>query len=206
MRRPAVTEFDTFDAAVVDRARLVADHLVAAAGRCRVTHLCDPTAVWARSRCVQLSATVTVCRFDGSAVRMTRRAVDVAVQPLERLTFAVPGCGGGTLWQGGWFRRLSPDDLVLVDINAPYDYRAGPGPISVVHVDPVALGVSAAVARTAAPRLRASPLHDLTRDHIHTLAGITHPPDPLPAVCDVGVATSLLLAALLLSCGVDAGR
>ena len=140
-------------------------------------------------------------RFAGAAVRMTRRAVDVAVQPADRLTFAVPDHAGGTLWQGGWLRRLNPDDLVLVDGDAPYDYRSGAGLISVVHVEPVALGVPRAVARTAAPRLRDSPLHDLARNHVRALAGTAFPPEPTPPVGDIGTATSLLLAALLLSCG-----
>ena len=193
-----------FDTAGLDddaRPAAIADGLVADCGHSRVTHLCPRDLVWARWRCTRLSESIRIIRYDGSAVRVTRRARDVAEHPTPWMLFAVPGTAGGTLRQGGSVRQLSSDELVLVDADAPYDYRSGEGRRSAVRVAAAALPVGAGDIRAAAPLLRRSPLHDLVRDHICSLAGMVDPPVDTHTCDDVDRATNLLLLALLISCG-----
>lgn len=200
-----MSEFDTVGLPAEEGCRQVTRHLSEAGGSCRVTHLCDEASVWGRGRCQELSSATDVYRYDGSPVRMTRRAIDVSTAPSTRVTFAVPARDGGTLWQDGWLRRLFADELVLVDLGIPYDYRSSGGTCHAVQSDLAALGVSAAQARAAARRLRTSPLHDMVRDHIRTLAAATctHPADETDqrlAVDAVGSGTRRLLEALVTSC------
>jgi len=193
--------FDTAGLADDARPAAIAAGLVADCGHSRVTHLCPRELVWARWRCTRLSASIRIIRYDGSAVRVTRRARDVADHPTPWMLFAVPGTAGGTFRQGGSTRRLSSDELVLVDAGAPYDYRSAEGGRSAVRVAATALPVGAEDIRAAAPLLRHSPLHDLVRDHICSLAGMVDPPADTHTRDDVDRATSLLLLALLVSCG-----
>lgn len=187
--------FDSAQVRGAERARAVAEHLAAECGRCRVTHLCAEDRVWARWRCLPLSATTEVLHYDGSAVHVTRRAEDVAAGRVDRLLLGVPGSSGGTLWQAGTLFRLSPGDLVLVDDGAPYDYRAGEGSRAVVRVARADLGMTPDQVRAAATRLRGSPLHDLVRDHVRALAALDVSLDP-----GLAQATWRLCTALLLSC------
>lgn len=194
--------FDTSGLPAAECLRQITRHLTGAFGECRVTHLGDEAAVWGRWRSAKLSSTTGVCRYDGSAVRVTRRALDVVADPSGWLNFAVSAYGGSTFWQRGWLRQLQPGELVMVDVGSPYDFRSVGGSCSVVQTDPFSLGVTTAQARAAALHLRDSPLHDLTRDHVRALADVSCPATPDPdAVSAVAMATTRLLGALVISCG-----
>lgn len=198
-------ELDTAGLTAEEGRRQVTRYLSEAGGLCRVTHLGVEASVWGRGRCQELSAATDVCRYDGSPVRMTRRAIDVSTAPTTRVSFAVPARDGGTLWQDGWLRRLLADDLVLIDLGIPYDHRSNGGTWHAVQSDLGALGVSAAQTRAAAHRLRTSPLHDLVRDHIRALAAATCPgpadsAEHRSALEAVDSATRQLLEALVTSC------
>ncbi|WP_157017994.1 hypothetical protein [Cryptosporangium arvum] len=193
--------FDSADVAAADRARTVIAGLGGEGIRLRVTLLCAEASLRARWWCLPLSPAAGVYRYEGSALRMTRRAADVAAQPTDRLTFAVPGSPGSTLWQDGRLRPLHADDLVLIDDATPFDYRGGEGSLCAVHVSRVALGVSAEQTHAAASHLRDSPLHDLARDHVRALGRIAAAAGGR-SLGDVGRATALLFSALLLSCDV----
>ncbi|WP_344814645.1 hypothetical protein [Microlunatus aurantiacus] len=194
----------TDEVPVGDRARLVTERVIAESGRCRITHLCDASSVWARWRCRQLSAEVRAVRYDGSALQLTRRAVDVSEAPDDRLLVTVPGSAGGTLWQNGVSYVLAADDLVVVDVGAPFDYRGGEGTRWVVQLQSGALDIPRTDVRAAAPHLPASPLYRLVRDHLRTVAqdlttGSDVGADGSDALVDVGAATMRLLEALFLS-------
>ncbi len=180
------------------RARLVIDGLSGGSTACRVNHLCHDSTVWARWRRLSLSPSSDVLYHQGSALRV-RRSVGV-IDASERLSFMVTGPAGGTFWQHG-NQRLFGDDLILVDLTAPYDYRAGAGTRSSFQIDIGALGVGLQYARYAASMLRSSPLYETARDHVRAVAAQTTMSDlDRLALIDVASATADLLAALLLSC------
>lgn len=183
-----------------DRARLVIEGLAGAGGVCRVTHLCEDAAVWARWSRLHLSPSTDLLYHQGSAIRIARRFTDVVRAPSARLAFTVPGSAGGLLWQYG-LQRLGADALVVVDLAAPYDFRVGAGTRSAVQIDRAALGVSVELVRAVAPLLQSSPLYPLARDHVRTLVETTTSWDAgLAAGDDLVQATTDLLGALLRSC------
>jgi AraC-like protein len=150
----------------------------------------------------QLSGIVGVWRHDATPLRVVRAA---AAPPAgSGLSFVVPGSDGATLWQARRLTLLSAGDLVLVDLDAAYDYRSRPGALSAVQVDARALGLTAGQAGAVAPLLRTSALHDLARDHVQALAAAVVSLADVPVLDDLGAATVGLLSALLLSCAPDA--
>lgn len=193
--------FDTAGLPQTERAAWVTQHLTAASGRCRVTHLCAEAAVWGRWSSLALSTSTQACCYNGSAVRLTRRVVDVSSHPDHRLLFAAPSADGGSLWHAERLIRLDTTALVLVDVGAPYDYRSDGGGYDAVQIEASALPVSAEQVRHAGQQLVASPLHDLALAHVRRLGGLagTWATDGV-SLGDVAEATTRLLAALVLSC------
>ena len=81
-----------------------------------------------------------------------------------------------------WAREeslLRAGDLLLVDLEAPYEYGwSGPGTSYAFQVDRDRLGLPMDTVARATTRLPSSPLYELVRDHIRSLTASRPPARP----------------------------
>lgn len=112
----------------------------------------------------------SVFRATMTGNRLVRSAEDVRRGPNGRIGIAVQECGIGRFEQHGRQQIVRPGELMVVDLDAPYDFGwSGMGGSRCVHVPFDAVAMSRHDLRDAVSRLQTSPLYDLMRRHITDL-------------------------------------
>ncbi|MFE7845944.1 helix-turn-helix domain-containing protein [Microbacterium sp. NPDC057407] len=166
----------------------------------------DRDALWARIHAYELGqAKVLTIDASGTLLRRTPKmargmndcpiALALPVRSLNRLT------------RDRDDRTFDRDDLMLVDLSAPYVYGwGGSGASYAFHVDLDVLDVPMDVIRTAMPNLAGSPIYALVRDHFgHVMTNVGRIVDSGAAV-SVGAASIELMRALIVTAASDADR
>jgi AraC-like DNA-binding protein len=166
---------------------------------CRIEHLGPAAAVHTRMHLWQFGG-ATLFTTDSSGFRLVRTPRHVRMEGPPVVALAVQSSGTGRFGQFGEEQLVPPGDLMVSDLRAPYLFSwSGTGGSRAFQVSGDQLGLPPDLVRAAAPRLRASPLHDLVRDH---LVGVVRDADRLagdPAAPALGTATTELVRALLVS-------
>jgi AraC-like DNA-binding protein len=166
---------------------------------CRIEHLGPASDVHTRMHLWEFGRT-TLFTTDSSGFRLVRTPRHVRMEGPPVVALAVQSSGTGRFGQFGEERLVPAGDLMVSDLRAPYEFSwPGTGGSRAFQVSGDQLGLPPDVVRAAAPRLRASPLHDLVRDH---LVAVFHDADRLaadPAAAALGTATTELVRALLVS-------
>lgn len=104
-------------------------------------------------------------------------------------------------------RVFGPQDMILVDVSAPYVYGwCGEGASYAFHVDLDRLGVPLDTVRRAARTIHASPLYPLVRDHIARVTADAEQIASSAAAAQVGLASIALMQALIVSAAGDTAR
>jgi AraC-like DNA-binding protein len=120
------------------------------------------------------------------------------------VALAVQARGIGRFGQFGVQSLVPTGELMLSDLTAPYEFSwAEDGGSRAFQIPYGFLALPPHVVRRAAPRLRASPLHDLVRDHLVRLAADAGPLSTDPGAASLGTGTIELVRALLVSAAGD---
>ncbi|MGY1741549.1 MULTISPECIES: helix-turn-helix domain-containing protein [unclassified Blastococcus] len=198
--------FDTAPLRRTERAEAFRAVMQEAAAPCRIEHREDPElmrariSLWPLGRAALLSTDAS--RF--GLVRTSRHvrsggepAVSLAYQRRGRVEFG----------QAGSRQVVQGRDLMLVDPTAPYTFACATGGGNrALQVPLDLLGLPEDLVRRAAPRLRASPLHDLVRTHLEWIADAAPELSGDPGAAALGTATVELLRALVVSAAGDDPR
>lgn len=113
-------------------------------------------------------ANIFRAEMNGFRLLRTRRQIDTA--PAEMFAVALHEQCTGRYEQFGVQRVVPANRLMIMDLNAPYDYSlAGQGAARCLHIPVDELDLPHEVVRAAADRLPASPLYAMTVDHITAL-------------------------------------
>jgi AraC-like DNA-binding protein len=137
---------------------------------------------------------------DSSGFRLVRTERHVRMESPPVVALAVQSSGVGEFSQFGTDRLVRAGELMVSDLAEPYAFSwSDSGGSRAFQVSAEQLALPADVVRAAAPRLRASPLHDLVRDHLVRLAGDADRIAADPGAAGVGTATTELVRALLVS-------
>ncbi|MGY1633793.1 helix-turn-helix domain-containing protein [Geodermatophilus sp. SYSU D01186] len=166
---------------------------------CRIEHLGPPAEVRTRMHLWRYGR-ANLFTTDSSGFRLVRTPRHVRQEDPPVVALALQSSGLGRFTQFGTDQEVRAGELMLNDLRVPYSFSwSGSGGSRAFQVPSEQLGLSPDVVRAAAPRLRASPLHDLVRDH---LVGLTRDAGRLtadPAAATLGTATTELVRALLVS-------
>ena len=170
---------------------------------CRIEHLGPDDRVHSRMHLWQFGG-ANLFTTDASGFRLVRTPRHVRVESPPVVALAVQSSGVGRFGQFGHRSLVPARRLMLSDLTAPYEFsweetggsRAFQIPYGVLALPPE-------VVRAAAPRLRASPLHDLVRDHLVRLAADADRLAADPGAAALGTATVELVRALLVSAAGD---
>jgi AraC-like DNA-binding protein len=170
---------------------------------CRIEHLDPADRVHSRMHLWQYGRT-NVFTTDASGFRLVRTPRHVRVESPQVVALAVQTRAVARFHQFGSDQLVAPGRLMLTDLTAPYDFSwSGAGGSRAFQVPVEQLGLPIAVVRAAAPRLAASPLHDLVRDHLERLARDGDVLAAGPGAAALGTATTELVRALLVSAAGD---
>ncbi|MGX5654912.1 helix-turn-helix domain-containing protein [Geodermatophilus nigrescens] len=195
--------FDTAPLPRTDRAEAFRVAMQEAAAPCRVEHREDPGAMEARMQAWPYGS-VTLLATDATRFRMVRTRRHVARDDGAVVALAFQHRGRGEFDQLGHEQHVQGGDLMLVDMSSPYGFGCATGGGSRALLVPLdRLGLPVDVVRRATPRLRASPLHDLVRDHLQRLADAAPELSADPGAAALGTATVELLRALVVSAAGD---
>lgn len=157
------------------------------------------TNVRARIHAWQLGPSASLVHVASSGHHLVRSARHLRGGGEERISLALQLTGRGDLTHRD-LPRAGRDELQLVDLTSPFDFLAGPDSAAqALYVDAAQLGLPVDVIRTAAPRLRNSPLHDLTRDHLVYVREVADAVERGRTAAMLGVATVELVRALIAS-------
>ncbi|GAA3713967.1 helix-turn-helix domain-containing protein [Gordonia hankookensis] len=112
----------------------------------------------------------SIFRAEMTGFRLIRTQKQIDSGPGEMLAIAIhEGCVGKQE-QYGTQRSMRPNELMLMDLNSPYDYRlSGVGASRCLHVPIDAVGLPYEVVKSAALRLHASPVAAMMVNHISQL-------------------------------------
>ncbi|MQA36016.1 helix-turn-helix domain-containing protein [Modestobacter roseus] len=194
---------DTATVAPAARVGAFRDAFGQASVPCRIDQLEPAERMHSRMHLWQFG-TASLFTTDASGFRLTRTARHVRQEAPSVVALAVQVSGMGRFSQFDADQLVRARELMLSDLTAPYQFSwAGDGGSRAFHVSYDRLALPTDVIRAAGPRLRASPLHDLVRDH---LEGLTAHADRLgsdPAAASLGTATVELVRALLVSAAGD---
>ena len=197
---------DTQDIPRADRAEAFRVAMQEASVPCRIEHRQPTAELEARMTLVPFGR-ASVFNTDASGFRLVRTARHVRMDSLPVVAIAFQAAGRGEYAQLGHEQLVRDDDLMLVDLTAPYSFGCATGggsrSFQVLHDE---LGLPGDVVRRAVPRLRASPLHGLVRAHLDWVC--SHAPE-LAADAgsrDLGTATVELVRALIVSAAGDEAR
>ncbi|MFD9537567.1 helix-turn-helix domain-containing protein [Streptomyces sp. NPDC060010] len=139
-------------------------------------------------------------RHEGTGMRMTRTTAHIRRDAPEILAIALQEYGHARRTQADHTLTLGRGDLLLSDLTAPYDYAwTGLGCAAALSIPYDRLGLPVDLVRRAAPKLRASRLLPLVRDH---LAGLTAQADMVSQdtqASALGEASITLVRALIAS-------
>jgi AraC-like DNA-binding protein len=164
-----------------------------------------PGGVRARMQLAQFGAG-QVFTSSGSGLRLTRLPQHLTGDPPRLVAVAVQDRGAGRLVQAGRVTAVPTGAMMLTDLTATYDFTwRGDGGSQAYQVDVAELGLPVEVVRAAAGRLTDSPLYGLVRDHLLHLFRDAERLAADPAAATLGVATTELVRALLVSAA-DDGR
>jgi AraC-like DNA-binding protein len=144
---------------------------------------------------------------DATGFRLVRTPKHVRMDAPPVVAIAVQTRGVGRFAQFGEERLVGRDDLMVSDLTAPYSFdwtRDGGSRAFQIPYD--VLGLPQDVVRAAAPRLAASPLHDLVHEYLRGLAASAGELAGSPSAASVGTATVELVRALLISAAEDDHR
>jgi AraC-like DNA-binding protein len=166
---------------------------------CRIEHLGPARELRTRMQLWRYGAT-NLFTTDSTGFRLVRTQRHVRMASTPVVALAVQSSGVGAFSQFGTDRLVRAGELMVNDLAEPYAFSwSGAGGSRAFQVPAAQLGLPAGVVRAAAPRLRASPLHDLVRDHLVHLARDAERIAADPAAATVGTATTDLVRALLVS-------
>ncbi len=120
------------------------------------------------------------------------------------IALAVPVAGQNRLRWDREEQFLGPRDMLLVDMASPYEYGwHGSGSSYAFQVGYERLGLPMDTIRAARPRLAATPLYSLVRDHILDLTTRAAELSADPAASQLGAATVELMRAVIVSAAQD---
>jgi AraC-like DNA-binding protein len=192
---------------LLDTATLPPEHRVdafrAAFGQasvpCRIEHLGPPAEVRTRMHLWRYGR-ANLFTTDSSGFRLLRTPRHVRQEDPPVVALAVQSRGLGRFTQFGADHAVGSGQLMLNDLRAPYAFSwSGTGGSRAFQVPSDQLGLPPDVVRAAAPRLQASPLHDLVRDHLVRMVRDAERLGEDPAAATLGTATTELVRALLVS-------
>jgi len=173
---------------------------------CRVEQLEPVDRMHARMHLWQFGG-ANLFTADASGFRLVRTPKHVRMEAPPVVAIAVQTGGIGRFAQFGSQRLVGQGDLMLSDLTAPYSFDwTGDGGSRAFQVPYDLLAIPEDVVRAAAPRLAASPLHDLVHGHVRRLAASAGELAGSPAAAAVGTATVELVRALLVSAADDDRR
>jgi AraC-like DNA-binding protein len=102
--------------------------------------------------------------------RLVRSRRDVRSGPAGFVGIAVQESGTGRFEQFGRQRLVRPGELMVVDLDSPYDFGwPGIGSSRCINVPADSLNLSHNTFRDASHRLQSSPLYDIMKSHITQL-------------------------------------
>ncbi|WP_433201678.1 helix-turn-helix domain-containing protein [Dactylosporangium sp. CS-047395] len=153
---------------------------------------------WQFSAGVNLVNTVTT-----GALHMRRSARHLKVEAPERISlgYNVRGTGKAAHLGHGLLRE---DELQLLDLTSPYEMRWDTANAAVGFLaDYTDLGLPVDLVRRAVPRMRQSPLYELTLQHLRDLPGIARRTPPGPALSMLGIGMIDLVRATIAAIAPD---
>jgi AraC-like DNA-binding protein len=114
---------------------------------------------------------VDILRLDTSAIWTTRGAKTARLHPCDLVGFILQARGTGLYSTGSSPRIIKPGQLVVCDVNRPFEYAwRGAGAVMTLNVPVDALGVPTDVVAEAGARVSNSPLYGLVSRHIRDLS------------------------------------
>ena len=141
-------------------------------------------------------------RATGNTLLRTPRIARGATE--QAIALAVPVTGQNRLRWDREERLLGPRDMLLVDMASPYEYGwHGSGSSYAFQVSYERLGLPMDTIRAAWPKLDATPLYPLVRDHILNLTTHAGQLSADPAASHLGAATVELMRAVIVSAAHD---
>lgn len=144
---------------------------------------------------------------DASGFRLTRTPRHVRMESPPVMAIAFQARGRGEFVQLGHEQLVAGDDLMLVDLTAPYSFGCATGGGSRAFMVPYErLALPVDVVRRATPRLAASPLYGLVRTHLQRLCASAAELSADPGAAALGSATVELVRALVVSAAGDERR
>jgi AraC-like DNA-binding protein len=202
-RRRSVLLLDTVGVAPHDRADAFRTAFDIASVPCRVEVLDAVEDMHARLDLWQFGS-ANLFAADASGFRLVRTPKHVRMDAPPVVAVAVQVGGLGRFAQFDTERLVGSSDLMISDLTAPYSFDwTGDGGSRAFQVPYELLALPVDVVRRAAPRLAASPLHDLVHEHLRRLAGSAGELARSAAAASVGTATVELVRALLVSAADD---
>ena len=137
--------------------------------------------------------------------RLRRSAHDVRRGPTGIIGIAVQTFGVAQFEQQGFQQVVRPGDMVVVDLDSPYEFGwAGWGRSRCLQIPTPSVGLTGTQLRDAARRVAASPLYGLVRRHINDLCIDRDIEVPDLAANALGSASITLIRTLLVSADLDA--
>jgi AraC-like DNA-binding protein len=141
---------------------------------------------------------------DASGFRLVRTPRHLRMEAPATVALAFQPHGLGRFSQFGVDQLVGPEDLMLNDLTAPYEFAwSGAGGSRAFQISYEQLALPVDVVRRAGGRLRASPLHGLVRAHLHYLMDRADELAADPSSAALGSATVELVRALLVSAAGD---
>jgi AraC-like DNA-binding protein len=194
---------DTTEVPRADRADAFADAMRAMSSPCRVD-LRDPSDEMRVRMSVWPYGPSTLVRTDATRFRMARTARHVRMDGEPAIGVSFQSAGHGEFAQFGHEQLVRGDDLMLVDMGSPYAFGCAHGGGARLFIVPAErLGLPTDLVRAAAPRLRASPLHDVVHRHLEEVAASVERLSGDPGAASLGAATVELVRALVVSASGD---
>ncbi|WP_236833997.1 helix-turn-helix domain-containing protein [Blastococcus sp. KM273129] len=170
---------------------------------CRIEHLGPDARVYSRMHLWHFGQ-ANLFTTDASGFRLVRTPRHVRMESPPVVALAVQTSGVGRFRQFGAEALVPPSRLMLSDLTAPYEFSwADSGGSRAFQIPYDRLALPRDAVRRAAPRLPASPLHDLVRDHLVRLAAGADGFSTDAGATALGTATTELVRALLVSAAGD---
>jgi AraC-like DNA-binding protein len=170
---------------------------------CRIEHLGPAEHVRSRMQLWHFGRS-NLFASDNSGFRLLRTPRHVRMESPPVVALAVQRSGKGEFSQFGADSLVATRELMLSDLTAPYSFAwSGTGGSRAFQIPYQQLALPHEVVRSAAPRLRSSPLHDLVRDHLERLTAQAEELAADTGAAALGTATIELVRALLVSAAGD---
>ncbi|MGY1804204.1 helix-turn-helix domain-containing protein [Blastococcus sp. SYSU D00922] len=196
---------------LLDTATVAPEHRVAAfraafdqaSVPCRIEHLGPDAHVRSRMHLWHFGQ-ANLFSTDASGFRLVRTARHLRMESPPVVALAVQSSGVGRFRQFDAEALVPAGSLMVSDLTAPYEFSwVDTGGSRAFQIPYGRLALPQDVVRRAAPRLAASPLHHLVRDHLVRLASAADRLATDPGATALGTATIELVRALLVSAADD---